>query len=193
MCWAFRVADADGVVADNSSAIASRAGRIVRSGQEGVALVKSKGRLTWMPHRYGMIFPKAGGGTQLIWNAREDKLDTVDSWTRLIRQRVAVPVDAYVENAPTETWLVGERGWMVGFFNTDRDGGMVFITGGDGEGRRPVIMSTADALTWLHAEQWDVRPHLAKAPRFDYREADLFESKRLSADARTTVPLPKAA
>ena len=193
MCWAFRFADA-ATAAANESATTPHLGRITRAGQETPILVRRSGLPTWETIRYGMSFPKSGGGRQLIWNARDDKMDKVESWSRLMRQRFAVPVDAYVENAPGETWYVGPTAWMAGVFDTSRDGGAVVITEqGAGDERLPVLMSRQDALAWLAADHWDAMGVLAKASRVRFAEADLFAGKSLSTDARTTVPLRRAA
>jgi putative SOS response-associated peptidase YedK len=193
MCWAYRFADG-GIAAANEAIAAPHAGRITRAGQETPMLVRRAGLPTWELSRYGMSFPKSGGGRQLIWNARDDKMDKVESWARLMRQRFAVPVDAYVENAPGETWYIGPVSWMVGVFDTSRDGGAVVITKqGQGDDRMPILLDRQDALAWLAADHWDALPGLLKAPSRTFAEADLFEGKSLATDARTTVPLRRAA
>ena len=193
MCWAYRFADG-GIAAAQESIAAPHVGRITRAGQEASLLTRRGGLPTWMASRYGMMFAKSGGGRQLIWNARDDKLEAVETWARLIRQRFAVPVDAYVENAPGETWYVGPTSWMLGLYDVERDGGSVVITEqGPRDDRRPVLVSRDSAMAWLLAEQWEALPVLARSQRTRFMEADLFEGKRLATDARTTVPLPKAA
>ena len=83
---------------------------------------------------------------------------------------------------------------MVGFYDTDEDGGSVTITeAGAGDARIPILLPTEHAVAWLEAKQWDAIPGLGRAPRVRYVEADLFEGKRLATDARTTVPLRRAA
>lgn len=193
MCWAYRFADS-GVAADATNLAIPHFGRITRAGQQAVVLVRRGGTLQWLASRYGLTFAKSGGGRQLIWNARDDKLNKVETWTQMIRQRFAVPVDAYVENAPGETWYVGPMAWMVGFYDTDEDGGCVTITEqGVGDERKPILVDGASAMAWLEAKQWNALPGIAAATRIVYTEADLFEGKRLGIDARTSVPLPKAA
>lgn len=196
MCWAYRVsspsqtAEIDALEYD---LIAPHAGRITCAGKEAAMLVNRRGSLRWMSSRYGMLLPQAGKGRQLIWNARDDKLDTIELWARLIRQRFAVPIDAYVETAPAETWYVGPDAWMVGFYNTDDNGGAVTITEAEGDRRVPILIGRDAAMAWLEATQWDAMPSLARADRIRFAEADIFESKTLSTDARTRVPLAKAA
>ena len=193
MCWAYRFKN-DAVAADGAQIAAPHAGRITRAGQEAALLTMKGGRPTWMLARYGISFPKSGGGRQLIWNARDDKLEKVETWARLIRQRFAVPVDAYVENAPGETWHVGSSAWMVGFYDEDPDGGAVTITeAGSGEERKPVLVGREDALAWLSSKPWSALEKLSEAPRIAFEEAGLFEMKSLSTDARTSVPLRRAA
>lgn len=193
MCWAYRFTNG-GIAAAQETLAAPQIGRIIRAGQEAVVLTRRGGLPTWLQSRYGMSFPKSNGSRQLIWNARDDKLTTVETWAQLIRQRFAVPVDAYVENAPSETWHVGPTGWMLGFYDTDRNGGAVIVTEqGPTDERRPVLVGRDSALAWLAAQQWEALPLLATAPRVEFKEADLFEGKSLATDARTRVPIAKAA
>jgi putative SOS response-associated peptidase YedK len=193
MCWAYRFTDG-GIAAAQENLAKPHNGRITRAGQEAVVLTRRGGIPTWLQSRYGIAFQKSGGGKQLIWNARDDKLDSVETWSQLIRQRFAVPVDAYVENAPGETWYVGQTAWMLGFYDTDRDGGTVVITEqGKGDERLPIMVGRETALAWLAAQQWEALPLLETAQRIRFSEADLFEGKMLATDARTHVPIPKAA
>lgn len=194
MCWAYRSA-ATTIAAANAEISTPHHGRITSAGREASVLIHKGGITQWLAIRYGMQLPAAGRGMQLIWNARSDKLATVETWARLIRQRFAMPVDAYVENAPAETWHTGPTAWMVGFYDTDRDGGAVVITEGevDGSRRLPVLVGEETAMEWLSATQWNAVPALMRSSRIAFREADLFASKALSADARTRVPLKKAA
>ena len=193
MCWAYRFAE-DSIAADATNLAIPHYGRITRAGQKAAILVIRRGKLQWMESRYGMSFQKSGGGRQLIWNARDDKIDKIESWACLMGQRFAVPVDAFVEHAPGETWYVGPKAWMVGYYDTDEHGGSVTITEqGEGDARIPILVNGSHALAWLQAKEWEALPELKKASRIGYQEADLFEGTRLSTDARTTIPLPKAA
>lgn len=193
MCWAFRFAEFD-VAADATNIAIPHLGRITRAGQQAAILTHRGGQPTWMALRYGLTFAKSGGGRQMIWNARDDKIDKIEAWSQMIRQRFVIPVDAFVENAPGETWYVGPQAWMVGLYDTDEDGGAVTITEqGPGDTRSPILIGTADAMAWLEAKQWNAIPGLGRASRIAFAEADLFEGKRLETDARTRIPLPKAA
>jgi putative SOS response-associated peptidase YedK len=193
MCWAYRFAEPI-ISADATNIAIPHMGRIIRSGQEAAILAHRKGKLTWIKSRFGMSFPKSGGGRQLIWNARDDKLKTNETWTRLIRQRFAIPVNAYVENTPNEIWYVGNPAWLIGFYDTDQDGGAVVVTEDNGQGlRKPILIETDRVIPWLTAKQWAALPELERAPRAVFAEADLFVAKQLEADARTKVPLPNAA
>lgn len=196
MCWAYRVSSPSQTAhidAQDYDIIAPHTGRITRAGKEAAILVKRRGQMRWMASRYGMLLPQAGSGRQLIWNARDDKLDTVELWARLIRQRFAVPIDAYVETTSDETWYVGPDAWMVGFYDTEANGGAVAVTEASGDRRVPILIGRDDALAWLEAQQWDALPMLKRVPRITFNEADIFQTKSLSTDARTRVPLPKAA
>lgn len=193
MCWAFRFAE-NTVMANNPAIATPHAGRITRAGKDAALLVREGDHLGWESRRYGISFPKVEGGSKLIWNARDDKIDKVETWYRLIRQRFAVPIDAYVESTPRETWHVGDAAWAVGIYSVTADGGAVIVTESDGSGgRRPILLDAEHAIAWIRAEQWDAMPHLHQAPRMAFRKADLFETKRLEADARSKVPLPRAA
>lgn len=196
MCWAYRVAPATvttKIEAEDYDLIAPLIGRIACAGRETVVLVNRKGVMRWLPTRYGMMLPNVGGRRELRWNARDDKLDTVELWARLVRQRFAVPIDAYVETAPVETWYVGPEAWMVGFYDTEPHGGSVAITEGHGDKRVPILVDRVTAMAWLTAKQWNAVPDVLRAARIRYAEADIFEAKSLSTDARTKVPLARAA
>lgn len=196
MCWAYRVAPATvttKIEAEDYDLIAPLIGRIACAGRETAVLVNRKGVVRWLPTRYGMMLPNVGGRRELRWNARDDKLDTVELWARLVRQRFAVPVDAYVETAPVETWYVGPEAWMVGFYDTEPHGGSVAITEAHGDRRVPILVDRTTAMAWLTAKQWSAVPDMLRAPRIRYAEADIFEAKSLSTDARTKVPLARAA
>lgn len=196
MCWGYRVAPATvttAIDAEDYELIAPLIGRIACAGRETAVLVNRRAVTRWLPTRYGMMLPNAGGRRELRWNARDDKLDKVELWSRLIRQRFAVPIDAYVESAPNETWHVGPEAWLIGFYDTEPHGGSVAITEGDGDRRIPILVDRAAAMAWLGAKQWDAIPCLARATRIRYAEADIFEAKALSTDARTKVPLARAA
>lgn len=192
MCWAYRTVDG-GIVAKNEEIFTPHLGRITRSGKESAVLTMQDGEPSWIALRYGMMFPASGGGTRLIWNARDDKLKTVEAWFSMIRRRFAVPVDAYVENAPEETWHIGQTAWMVGLYDQKPGGGSVVITEQGGNERIPILVGKDAAARWLAAEQWAAIPGLAREKRIAYREADVFEAKMLEIDARTRVPLDKAA
>lgn len=192
MCWAFRMADG-GVDAQGADLSAPFVGRISRAGQDAAVLVRERGSMSWTTMRYGLTFAKSGGGRQMIWNARDDKVDVVESWARLSKLRFAVPVDAYVENAPDERWFAGPPAWLVGYYDPDRDGGAAVLTEDGPHGRMPVVVGADAAMEWLKADPWDALAVLRRAPRRRFDEADLFQAKRLEADARTRVPLRRAA
>lgn len=194
MCWAFRVADV-AVRATAAEIVEPHLGRIVGSGREMPILVRRGTSYTWMSSRYGMILPGERGRRNLVWNARDDRLEAVETWARYVRQRFAVPIDAYSENDGVEMWRSGGPAFLVGFYDADLadGGGAVAVTTQDGDRRPPVLISRADAARWLEAPQWEVVPMLKRMARVPFGEADVFESKRLSADARTRVPLRKAA
>ena len=191
MCWAFRAAKGGSSV-DNHEIALPQAGRIVRAGQDAAVIAMRGGKLTWLTLRYGMMLNRLGR-RELVWNARDDRLETGENWSRLIRQRFAVPVDAYVESSPGETWRTGPIAWMVGLFDLDREGGTVAITEAKSGGRAPILLHGPDARAWLEAKQWSALPTLSAAPRTAFAEADLFTAKSLEVDARTRVPLRRAA
>lgn len=192
MCWAYRVAAGD-IAAINTPVSEPFVGRINRAGQETAVLMMKGGQPTWVPTRYGVQMPASGGGRQMVWNARDDKLKTLEQWSRLIRMRHVIPIDAFVENVPEETWYTGAPAWLIGLHDPYDAGGAVTITEQSGADRRPVVTDAAGARAWLQASQWDVIPTLGRINRIAYAEADLFESTSLSTDARTRVPLRRAA
>lgn len=192
MCWAYRLRDA-GLDAGKGSLAAPTVGQVVRAGQAAVVLIEERGGLEWMETRYGVMLHR-GGRRQLIWNARDDKIETSDTWTRLDRQRFAVPIDAYVENAPTETWFVGPQAWMIGYYDDERDGGCVTITEtGIGADRIPVLVDAAAAKAWILADPWDAGDVMRAAARIVYDKADAAAAASLSAQARERSVVPRAA
>ena len=192
MCWAYRVAISD-IQAANEQVATPHEGRITRAGQEACVLMATGSSLTWTNTRYGITMAASGGGRQMVWNARDDKLDSMQQWTSLIRQRMAIPIDAYVENIPAETWFTGPTGWIIGFNDSEPHGGAVAITEQKGANRIPIVTDAAGALEWLNAKQWNALGKLSSIARIGFGEADLFESKRLAIDARTRVAIPRAA
>lgn len=192
MCWAYRLRDA-GLDAGKDALAAPNVGQVVRAGQGAVVLIEERGGLEWMETRYGVMLHR-GGRRQLIWNARDDKIATSDTWTRLNRQRFAVPIDAYVENSPTETWFVGPDAWMIGYYDDDRDGGCVTITEtGVGADRIPVLVDAAAAEAWIRADAWDAEDIMRAAPRIVYRKAEAGAAAALSTQARERSTVPRAA
>lgn len=190
MCWAYKAAES-GIKGANVETQAPHVGRITRAGQSAAMLADHRGTLGWIPTRYGMTIQIPA--SKLVWNARDDKLSTTEPWTRLVRQRCVVPIEAYVESKPAETWFIGPVAYLVGYFDRSTSGGWVAITEADGAGRRPVLVDEAAARAWLSAEQYEVEGLVGAMTRVGYAEADLFQAKALSADARTRVPLARAA
>ena len=194
MCWAIKNATSN-ILPDNDL-LTSFAGQNVGSGRQTVCIRRDHDALVATPTRFGMIPPNAMGRRDMFWNARIEKINKITIWTRLHRQRCVVPISAYCENRPAETWLSGAPAYLICFYDThERDGGIVAITESDGteNGRRPVVTDEAGALAWLEANHWDVTKVAQEVARVQYDELDLFESMRLSTDLRTTYRSPRQA
>lgn len=187
MCWAFRYAKTN-LNVTNGALLAAAAGTITASGRDAVMIVRKGAGLEAVQTRYGMSLVSPLGKRSLFWNARDDKLNEAESWSRLVRQRCIVPVDAYCETQPAERWMAGATGYMIGLYDPKQGGGMVLVTEADpayGEGaRRPVVLSEADARTWLTVGDWDAYQCFQDKGRKAYDEIELFESTRMSTDAR---------
>lgn len=186
MCWAIRNALSD--ILPDDELISSFEGATIGSGRQTFGIHRQRGAMVATPMRYGMVPPGPMGRRDMFWNARSEKIDKVTIWTRLNRQRCVVAISGYCENRPAETWLTGPNAYLVGLYDTDRrDGGMVVLTESDGtvEGRRPIVTDTAGAMDWIEAQHWDLIATLGRIARTEYRELDLFESKRLSVDLRS--------
>lgn len=188
MCWAIRNALSDIVAGDPVAS--SFDGVAVGSGRQTFGIHRLRGGIVATPMRYGMVPPGPMGRRDMFWNARSEKIDKVTIWTRLNRQRCVLPISGYCENRPAETWLTGPDAYLIGLYDTDpRDGGMVVLTEGDGtpDGRRPIVTDRAGAMAWIDADHWNLVPTMAAIARVAYAELDLFESKRLSVDVRSTM------
>lgn len=192
MCWAFRLADV-GVRAANAEIASPHLGRIVTSGRQAPILIHKGGTFHWLESRYGMMLAGERGTRNLVWNARDDKLETFAPWLRLIRQRFALPIDAYADKNGVEVWRVGEPAFMLGFYDTDAGGGSVAVTEQINDARPPILVSRSDAARWLEASQWEALPLLRKLARVRFQEVDLFENKRLETEARNRIGIRKAA
>lgn len=192
MCWAYRFSKTD-YVAANAELTDLHAGRVIRSGKESVILTMEKGLPTWTTIRWGTMFPKENGGNQMFWNAREDKIKKTIEWRNMLGSKFAIPIDAYVENNPDETWYKGETGWLVGIFSRRRMNSAVITEEGPQGERRPIIIQERDVIKWLACESYDALDNLKKMGRVIMEEADLFDSKSLGIEARSTVPVPRAA
>lgn len=189
MCWAFRIASNVDLAIVNKDDFEGFGGHIVGSGHESVMITFEKGKLVAKRSRYGMMLSDALGKRRLFWHARDDRVHEAPTWTNLLRQRMIVPVTAYAEGSgKTEIWMAGPAAFMVGLYKDDpRDGGFVVLTeasGTDPEGRRPILVDTEAATKWLKDPEWDATENLSKARRSEFVAVDLFESKRLSVDAR---------
>lgn len=193
MCWGYRIAKAGITAEEGRDFHDAHVGRVTISGRETVMLTKQRGHLLWSTIRYGMMLSGDLGKKNLFWNARDDKLDVSEAWSRLIRQRCVVPIDAFVENNPKEEWHTGKTAWALGLYDTTPGGGMVLVTEDNGNGgRRPILTDLDGARSWINAKQWDAIEAMRKAARTIFTPADIFDAKTLAVEARTKVPLVTA-
>lgn len=192
MCWAYRFSKTD-FVAANAELTNLHEGRVIRSGKESVILTMERGLPTWTTTRWGTMFPKENGGNQMIWNARDDKIKQKMEWRNMLGSRFVIPVDAYVENNPNETWYKGETGWLVGIFSRRRRNSATITEEGPDGTRRPILIQERDVIKWLSCESYDAMDLLRKIGRVSMAEADLFETKALEIEARSHVAVPRAA
>ena len=188
MTWGFRIdvpAEARGL---NIEQIAPFHGRVVTSGKETPCLKRVAGKPEWMKMRYGVTMNYGPSG-KLIWNAKRESLLSNEKWTKLIRQRIVIPVTAFVESRPDRTWFIGERGWIPGFVDYDNYGGVVAITESNGDtGGSPIILDQDAAMAWLDASQWNALKML-DGNRVAFEEADVFKHAALDSEAACRLPI----
>lgn len=188
MSWGFRFDIPEQAKAEGIKAAARFNGRAANSGKDIPVLIRKNGVPSWAIARYGLML-RLGASARFLWNARRESLQTNENWTRLIGQRVAIPVNAYVENAPSRSWNTGTRGWVPGLFDQSYDGGVVAITEAHGsEGGSPIILTQAAAMAWLDSEPWNAIARL-DGERVHFEQADVFTAAALDRELQSRVPI----
>lgn len=187
MSWGFRFAIPASARATGIENVRDYDRRVASAGSLVPYLKRQHGVPCWATARYGIKLSSAGR-SRLFWNARRQALSTNESWARLLHQRIAIPIDAYVENRPLRGWQVGPAAWLPGLISVADDGGIVIITEPHGDGGSPILFTQAAAIAWLDAKPWDTLKMLDGA-RACYEEADIFVAASLDRERQTRVPL----
>jgi len=187
MSWGYRLSVPENARAKGIESVRPFNGRVVTSGKRIPYLQRRNGEAEWQTSRYGMQLYNSGIG-KLFWNAKKESLETNEKWTRLIRMRIVIPVDAYVESAPTRSWLVGPRAWIPGLLDTSITGGIVTITESNEGGGSPILLTQSAAIAWLDAKPWDAIKTL-NGDRESFQLADIFVAAKLDMESKTKAPI----
>ena len=187
MCWGFRFSIPLNAKASGIQAARAYHQRASSSGRSIPYLERRNGTPEWKVDRYGLML-KLGRNGRLFWNAKREALKTNEHWARLMRQRVAIPVDAYVESSPCRTWHAGERAWIPGLVDLDHDGGIVTITEPSSSGGQPILLTQAAAMAWLDAHPWDAVETLS-GDRIPFTKSDIFLSAALDREMSSKAAL----
>ena len=188
MSWGYRLSVPEGARAAGIETVQPFNTRVVISGKRIPYLERINKQPRWDAARYGMMLFNSGSG-KLFWNAKRESLATNETWSRLMRMRVVIPIDAYVESSPVRKWMVGERAWVPGLLNPAPSGGIVAITESDQErGGNPILLSQDAAIEWLDADHWNAVKTL-DGQRVKYEEADVFVSARLDTESKSKIPI----
>lgn len=188
MSWGYRLSVPEGARAPGIEIAQPFDTRVVISGKRIPYLERVNGKAKWGASRYGMTLYNSGSG-KLFWNAKKEALQTNETWSRLIRMRIAIPIDAYVESSPVRKWMVGERSWIPGLLNPAASGGIVAITESDeGGGGNPILLTQEAAINWLDSKDWNAIKAL-EGERVPYEEADVFVAARLDMESKSKIPI----
>tara|TARA_B100000678_G_scaffold250912_1_gene225980 strand:- start:1013 stop:1585 length:573 start_codon:yes stop_codon:yes gene_type:complete len=188
MSWGYRLRIPEGARANGIDKVLPYEKRVVTAGKLIPFLERVKGRPSWGAARYGLNLYSGHSG-KLFWNAKKESLRTNETWSRLMRMRIAIPVDAYVESSPTRCWMTGPAAWVPGLYDPSVSGGIVTITEALAEGGgRPLLLDQKTAIRWLDATQWNALAVLEQG-KVQYEMADIFVSARLDAESKSKVPI----
>lgn len=187
MSWGYRLSIPESARAEGIDEIRGYNGRVINAGRHIPYLERKRGKARWETARYGLDMFNSGK-RKMFWNAKRETLKTNEAWFRLIRMRVAIPVNAYVESAPHRNWLVGDQAWVPGLYNPSPTGGIVTITEPISDGGRPILLTTQAAIDWLDAEQWEAIATL-DGERVKFSLADDFLSAKLDMELRSRAPI----
>lgn len=186
MSWGYRIAFPPSARAEGAEGVSGYDKGVVTAGRMTPFLERVGGRARWSEARYGMTLYSGARG-KLFWNAKRESLRSNETWARLMRMRIAVPIDAYVENAPLRSWRTGPAAWLPGLLNPAAGGGIVTITETLDGGGMPILLTQESALAWLDASQWSAADTL-DLDRAAYDHADIFLSARLDVESKRQGP-----
>ena len=187
MSWGYRLSIPETARADGYEDAMKFDGRVVTTGWQMPFLERPGGRSQWGLARYGQTM-FSGSKPRIFWNAKRESLKTNEKWSRLLRMRVLIPIDAYVESSPTRRWMSGERAWVPGLIDPSRDGGIVTITESVDGGGVPILLEQEAAMAWLNANQWDAVSTL-DGKRVEFSQSDIFLSAKLDTESKASPPI----
>jgi len=187
MSWGYRLSIPETARADGYEDAMKFDGRVVTTGRQMPFLERPGGRSQWGLARYGQTM-FSGSKPRIFWNAKRESLKTNEKWSRLLRMRVLIPIDAYVESSPTRRWMSGERAWVPGLIDPSRDGGIVTITESVDGGGVPILLEQEAAMAWLNANQWDAVSTL-DGKRVEFSQSDIFLSAKLDTESKASPPI----
>ena len=187
MSWGYRISIPDTARADGSEDALKFDGRVITTGRLAPFLERPNGKPKWGLSRYGQTM-FSGSKPRIFWNAKRESLKTNEKWSRLLRMRVLLPIDAYVESVPTRRWMSGDRAWIPGLIDPARDGGIVTITESAQEGGVPILLTQEAGLAWLDASPWEVDT-LLDGSRLEFTQADIFLSAKLDMESKARPPV----
>ena len=187
MCWGLQIDIPANGKANGIDDVRGFSGRIATANRDIPVLVGRDGEREWITTTFG-VGVNSHGSFKRFWNARKEALHTAHCWTGLLGQHAIIPVTAYVENSPHETWHLGERAWIPALIKAGHGAGIAVITD---ENQSPILTDQEHAIAWLNTARWNVMEALNKMPRQCFDEADIFMHARLKADARSRAPIQR--
>jgi hypothetical protein len=187
MCWGLQIDIPTNGRADGIADALAFNGRIATAGRPVPVLTGADGNRQWLTTTFG-IGVHSQGAFKRFWNARKDALHTAHCWTPLLGQHAVIPITAYVDHSPEETWHLGERAWVPCLMRQGEGGGIAVITN---DNQSPILATQDDAIAWLNTKSWNVMQALSAMTPVDFVEADIFMHARLKADARSRVPIKR--
>lgn len=187
MSWGYRFSIPEAARAEGIEEARPFDGRVVTTGKLVPYLERTRGKAKWQLSRYGLTMYSGSQG-KIFWNAKRESLKSNERWSRLMRMRVILPVDAYVESSPTRRWMKGDRAWVPGLLDPSSNGGIVTITEAAEEGGVPILLDQEAAIAWLDANQWEAESKLS-GQRIAFEEADVFLSARLDTESKSKIPI----
>ena len=187
MSWGYRFSIPEAARAEGSEDAIKFDGRVVTTGKVIPFLERLKGRPRWGLSRYGMNM-HSGSKSRMFWNAKRESLKSNEQWARLLRMRLLLPIDAYVDSVPTRRWMAGERAWVPGLIDPSANGGIVTITESAEQGGVPILLTQEAGIAWLDASPWEVEA-LLDGERQKFEQADIFLSARLDTESKARPPI----